>query len=158
MGTTVLGIDPGKNGGVAVTEAGLLVDALPYTGGNLCQLLEIHAPALAVIEKVHAMPAQGVSSMFSFGMVYGEALGILLAYGYSEAAGNLLLVPPQRWKRAYGLIGGDKAASVAKAKDLFRGAEFLPSKRSRKPADGMAEAALISLYGFRSQKEGESDG
>ncbi|MFQ6105415.1 MAG: hypothetical protein ACE5OP_14165 [Candidatus Glassbacteria bacterium] len=46
------------------------------------------------MEQVHAMPKQGVVSMFSFGQGFGIWLGILACHRVPYE-----LVAPQRWKR-----------------------------------------------------------
>lgn len=62
-------------------------------------------------------PGQGAASMFSFGHAAGLAEGVVTALQIP-----LVLVTPQSWKRAAGLIGSDKAASLAVAARLFPGA------------------------------------
>lgn len=148
-----LGIDPGKKGGIAVLRDFTLLAYAPYTSVNLCRLVLEHKPRLVTVEKVHAMPGQGVTSMFSFGQIYGEALGILKAYGYGLDAGTLLLVAPQTWKKAYRLINQPKAASIAEAMRLYPEWDFKATERSRKPSDGIADAVLIARYGYTLEHE-----
>jgi len=50
-----------------------------------------------VMEKVHAMPGQGVTSMFNFGRGVGIWEGIFAALGWEPE-----LVTPQTWKKEYG--------------------------------------------------------
>jgi crossover junction endodeoxyribonuclease RuvC len=59
-------------------------------------------PDLAVVEKVGAMPKQGVSSTFKFGAAYGSILGILAALKI-----RTILVSPTVWKGHFAL-GADK--------------------------------------------------
>jgi crossover junction endodeoxyribonuclease RuvC len=101
---------------------------------------------LVAVESVHAMPGQGVTSMFTFGQGFGVILGICCHAGYTELNHRLVLVTPQKWKTFHGLIGCDKTASIARAMSLYPGEGFRPSARARKPSDGMAEAALIANY------------
>ena len=82
-----MGIDPGMTGGIAITDFdSMFVRAWRYPGdiestskliGDLVRNMTI---PLAAIERVHAMPGQGVSSMFKFGMNFGGWMGILAAY------------------------------------------------------------------------------
>lgn len=95
------------------------------------------------IEQVHAMPKQGVSSMFRMGQGLGLWEGICAGMGLPVE-----LVPPQRWKKAMLSAGGgsDKGVSIARAQQLMpEAAEFL----TRKKDDGRAEALLIALWKVR---------
>lgn len=71
--------------------------------------------AKALLEKVHAMPGQGVTSMFTFGKGYGFLRGCLSSGGIPFDD-----VTPQAWQKALGcLTKGDKNVSKAKAQQLF---------------------------------------
>ena len=103
---------------------------------------------LVVIESVHAMPGQGVSSMFNFGMGFGIWLGILASKSIPYE-----LVTPQRWKKdMLADIPGDdkKARSVIAAKRMFPDLEF-PLKKDH----DKAEAVLLAAWGTR--KYGRQD-
>lgn len=94
------------------------------------------------IESVNAMPGQGVTSMFNFGMGYGIILGVLAAL---QMGGTR--VSPVRWKR-YVLkdMGKGKEASIVRAMELFphvAGNLVVGNKKY----DGRAEALLLSYYG-----------
>jgi len=91
----------------------------------------------ATIEGVHAMPRQGVSSMFSLGEGYGMWLGILAALGIPYS-----IVSARDWKRAYGL-DSDKGRSRAEA---LRRWPTLADQLNRKRDHGRAEALLIARY------------
>lgn len=152
----IVGIDPGKTGGVAVLGGGGLMHAgsrmfMLSTGNKreavnataLRDWLDTHAPlgvGRFVIEQVSAMPRQGVASSFNFGRFAGavEALAELYAV-------PVHLVTPAVWKKAMRL-DHDKA----KALDLAR-REFGPHDGlwDIKANDGIAEAALLALYWHR---------
>ena len=69
----------------------------------------------AMLENVHSMPKQGVSSSFKFGQHFGFLRGILTAQGIPFE-----LVTPQKWQKAMGcLTKGDKNISKAAAQRLF---------------------------------------
>lgn len=89
-----------------------------------------------VIEKVHAMPADGGSAAFSFGEAFGAFKAIACSLGF-----EVYLVTPQAWKKDCQLIGTDKNASLDLAIDKF-GPDFFTLKRHHNRAD----AALIALY------------
>ena len=142
-----LGIDPGKAGGYAWIWDGK-VTVHPWDDQNFVQdmhMLSLCADKpIAAVEKVGAMPHQGVTSMFSFGQSYGFILGVLTAFGIGYQ-----LVPPGVWKREYGLLHTQKQDSVAVAKRLFPGVSLLPTERCRKESDGMSDSLLLAEYARR---------
>ena len=99
--------------------------------------------AVCCLEHVGAMPGQGVTSMFSFGQNFGWIQGALQALSIPYE-----LIRPQKWKKEFS-ITGDKNSSIAVCKRLFPEVSLLPSERSRKENDGMAEALLMAEYARR---------
>lgn len=134
-----VGIDPGASGAVAVVTAHGIVDKEPFeTETDARDFLESWCGSgnqlFAVLEKVHAMPKQGVTSTFKFGMNYGVWRGLLccLRIPFDE-------VTPQRWQKALGcLTHGDKNISKARAQALF--------PRVEKITHRIADALLIAEY------------
>jgi crossover junction endodeoxyribonuclease RuvC len=160
MYDTFIGIDPGKSGAVAVINSvpeGNSIDAfdVPVVKGTkgapsydtsamvsiLTKLIDGRQP-YAMIESVHAMPGQGVTSMFNFGMGYGLWLGIVAALKIPYT-----LVSPVRWKKAMLTdVRQDKGVSRLRAKQLFPAqAELF----DRVKDDGRAEAILMAEFGRR---------
>ena len=142
-----IGIDPGKKGGVAtISEDGVKV--YQWDDQRFIEDMRQHAnwldKCVAAVEKVGAMPGQGVTSMFSFGQSYGFILGVLAAFGIPYQ-----LVSPATWKREFGLLKSQKQDSVDVCKRLFPGVNLLPTERCRKESDGMAEATLTAEYARR---------
>ena len=141
-----VGIDPGKKGAYAVIR-GKEVYVFPWDDEafvrSMGALKDDGDDVTACVEKVGAMPGQGVTSMFSFGKSAGFIEGVLSAFGFSYQ-----LVPPQKWKKEYSL-GSDKTDSVTVCKHLFPGISLLPTARCRKDSDGMAEAVLMAEYARR---------
>lgn len=140
-----IGIDPGKKGGYAIIAArGTLV--YPWDDNMFAEDIRSFGgnPCIAAVEKVGAMPGQGVTSMFSFGQSYGFILGVLTAFSIPYQ-----LVPPRKWKAEFGLLNTEKQASVDVAKRLFPGVNLLPSDRCRKESDGMSDSLLIAEYARR---------
>lgn len=155
--TLFIGIDPGLYGAIAVYDAGanlLSVHDIPTheLTVNGKKRLQIDKHALshlfmwdlligrAFVEDVHSMPAQGVASSFKFGFVAG-----CIQQAVVDAGFELVLVPPQVWKRRFNLTS-DKDASRARASELLPAhAHLWPLKKH----DGRAEAALLALYGAR---------
>ena len=141
-----VGIDPGLAGGIGVIREGSDINTMLYTPERLIELLKQFADDSHVqffVEHVHAMPKQGVSSTFNFGMGFGRILGILEAFNRPYT-----LVKPQTWKRAMG-VTADKKTSIRKSQELFPQVSLLPTPRCRVPGDGLAEALLIAEYGRR---------
>ena len=151
-----IGIDPGKKGAIAVINnlnCLSLIDC-PLINNKINNKKDINIKEIkekleefepittntkwfAVIEKAQAMPGQGVTSMFNYGKGYGIYLGILTTLGIPFCE-----IRPQVWKKEFNLIKQDKAASVAKARELY------PQMASKllKTKDGRAEALLIAEY------------
>lgn len=141
-----IGVDPGKKGGVAIIDGdGVKVYAWDDQAFvNVMAATMNKGKCVAAVEKVGAMPGQGVTSMFSFGQSFGFILGVLTAFGIGYQ-----LVSPTLWKREFGLLHTEKQASVDVAKRLFPGVSLLPTERCRKESDGMSDALLICEYARR---------
>jgi crossover junction endodeoxyribonuclease RuvC len=104
---------------------------------------------VAAVEKVGAMPGQGVTSMFHFGKSAGYIEGVLTALGIPYQ-----LVPPVKWKRAFSLVGKDKKASIETCRKLFPELDLKRTERCRTDSDGKAESALLACYAMRHFREG----
>lgn len=150
MTALVIGIDPGLSGALAILDErgtiALLADlpvirdrSLAWIDGGEFQSILLGAirgrPARAVVERVSAMPRQGVASSFQFGVGFGSVLSILQALHLP-----LELVTAAQWKKALGL-SSDKRASLHKARLLFPTAELHLAKH-----DGRAEALLLAHH------------
>lgn len=147
-----VGVDPGKNGGYAVIATGedkaeKAVYVYPWDDAffacEMCSLAAMKVGVIACVEKVGAMPGQGVTSMFSFGKSAGYIEGVLTALGIPYQ-----LVMPRRWKGEFGL-NGKKENSIEVCKRLFPDVELRASNRCRKDSDGMAEALLMAEFARR---------
>lgn len=114
MKGAIAAIDPGAiSGAIAI----LFPDGEVYVGDLAVVNGQLDAAALsrivadmrvgcAVVEKVGAMPKQGLASTFKFGFACGAIQGVLVANGIPTH-----YVAPQVWKRHFNLIGKDKEAS-----------------------------------------------
>ena len=143
-----IGIDPGKNGGIAViNDSDNSVDTYTFSEERIVAELLIRyilkQDCKCVLEKVNAMPGQGVVSMFNFGQNYGFIQGVLKAYNIPFE-----LVPPQKWKKEFS-VTSDKNTSIEVCKRLFPGVNLKATERCKKDHDGIAEALLIAEYGRR---------
>lgn len=145
----IIGIDPGATGAFALlSDDGELqfVRDMPVVDINgrkrvsaaaVAELIREWNPRLAIIEKVGAMPKQGVSGMFAFGYSAGVLEGVCAA-----AAVSVVFAHPATWKRAMG-VTADKGTSRLAACRMW------PTKHqlfARVKDDGRAEAALLGAY------------
>ena len=92
------------------------------------------------IEDVHAMPKQGVSSTFKFGMAVGAIQAIV-----ELTRAPWLIVRPQIWKKDVG-VTSDKNTSLELARRLWPRAPL-----SRQKDHGIAEALLLAEWLRRNQ-------
>ena len=97
---------------------------------------------MAVIEKVSAMPKQGVTSMFRFGMSWGLVRGIC-----SGLRVPYTLVRPQTWKKEMMPDMKEKGQSIDKVRELMPYLQ-LPLKKDHNKAD----ALLLAVFGARMLK------
>ncbi len=142
---TYLGIDPGISGGIAFLfpDGNLFVYDIPTVDGEVCVdtvvgILKTHGKIeMAAIERAQAMPKQGVSSTFKYGVAYG-----MLRSAVTICRIPYRLVSPRVWKKRFGL-DSNKELSRAMAIRLWPGCGLF----SRKMDHGRAEAALIARYG-----------
>ncbi len=142
----IMGIDPGKLGGIAVRDVfaeKVWAIKMPETERDVWDFIRpIKADSdeiFAYIEHVHSMPGQGVSSMFKFGMNYGMLRAFLIAAGIPFEK-----VSPGVWQRGMRcLSGGDKNVTKARAQELFPELKIIHAT---------ADALLIMEYGRRKQK------
>lgn len=150
-----LGIDPGLSGGLALHDGHELVAtfAMPtksnvVDGASIAQLIRAYAPACACIESVTSRPRQ--AGVFNFGFNTGVLHGVCMA----EAV-PVHLLAPAKWKRYFGLQRGqDESYKDGKNASRALAAQLFPEHAkafARVKDDGVAEAALIALYGAQPQ-------
>jgi crossover junction endodeoxyribonuclease RuvC len=146
----VLGIDPGASGALVLLENGQPIEWTEMPTLKIGKATRVNAAALAdwiasvcctqvYVEQVHAMPGQGVVSMFNFGHSCGTVMGVLGAMCLPYA-----MVTPQEWKKAAGLIGTDKDAARSRAIQIWPKWRDLDKKGK---GQALADAALIAAYG-----------
>lgn len=143
-----IGIDPGKSGGWAViNEDWGETETHPWDDKAFVTAMEPYCglgnEVRCCLEKVGAMPGQGVTSMFSFGKSAGFIEGVLTALAIPYQ-----LVPPQTWKKVFSL-NASKLNSIEVCQKLFPDVDLMRTERCKKPHDGMAEALLMAEYARR---------
>ena len=144
--STIIGIDPGKNGAIAwITDGKPCVDKMPDTLKDLWEIITGITYQIiktggsghtckAYIEAVHSSPQMGVVSAFTFGQGFGHLEMALTAAGIPFER-----VTPQKWQKAMGcLTKGDKNVSKRRAQELFP---------QMKITHATADALLIAEYG-----------
>lgn len=162
----VMAVDPGLDGGLAfLQDTGEILhyQKMPTrpvledgkrTGKRIIDIAQIAAmvarlePEQVFIERVHAMPKQGVTSMFTFGMGYGMILGLCLSL---EAIIHTELVTPQKWQKfMYAQLCG-APGMAPKERAMARFYEIWPELLDQNVThDGIIDALLIAEYGRRS--------
>ncbi len=149
-----IGIDPGKGGAVGIISPGFSVEVFDapmawvrgtklrreYSVQAMVKILKAQSslsPVIIGIESVHAMPGQGVTSMFSMGYGLGLWVAIVATLGFRYE-----LITPQRWQKAmlYG-EGKGKDAARLKAQAMFPECDL-----SLKKHHGRADALLLAEY------------
>lgn len=149
-----IGVDPGASGSIcAINEKAfpVLTFALKdSTDEDIIEALTMmkgaRLPMSGVLERVHAMPKQGVSSTFKFGASFG-ALGAHMAW----AGIRRELVSPHKWQQSLGCLSrGNKNVTKRKAQEMF------PSVRvTHAIADGLLLALYALKFGIWKEEEHE---
>lgn len=144
-----IGIDPGKNGGIAVFRLGKLrTYKMPGTAKDLYNLLKkltIFPNTFCYLEKVQGLPKMGGGAMFTFGQGYGHLEMALLALKVRHET-----VTPQKWQKEFqiGTKGKDKS-SVWKNKLKAKAQQLNPDHKINL---WNADCILIAEYGRRNFK------
>lgn len=142
----VVGIDPGKAGGIAyINLKNNMVAAIPMPETERDILDELNiligtANIVVYLERVGTIFAKGgkvsPKAMFSFGQGYGFLRGAIMG---SQI--RLENVQPQTWQKALGCLSkGDKNVTKQRAQELFP---------NMKITHATADALLIAEFGRR---------
>lgn len=145
MSGAILAVDPGAvSGALAIlTQAGnLVVGDLPVVNGQMdaaafARIVRDMKVTVAVVERVGAMPKQGVASTFKFGKAVGIIEGVLMAREVP-----IHYVVPAMWKRHFGLLSKPKEAARALAICRHPEIQGLELKKHH----GRADALLMLDY------------
>ena len=158
MQNVIIGIDPGKGGGLAVSVKGVIKEfhKYPTTQQDLYYTMyeilnNYKGIPLAYLEQVHAFPTDGRSSAFKFGTNYGIWKGLLLGLQI-----DYKLVAPQTWMKSLGL-SKDKKERKNQLKEMaqrvvdkqFNNFNELKNKRVTLHT---SDAVLISIYGYMAER------
>jgi Holliday junction resolvasome RuvABC endonuclease subunit len=142
-----IGVDPGSTtGAYAILRENGNYDIEEWEdeyrfASDIAEWKEMYRIYFAVVEAVHSMPKQGVSSVFKFGTSYGLARGVLAAHSI-----RVELITPQTWQKAM-LHNADgpntKTRSICAARRNF------PDLQLKKTQHGKSDAILMALYAMR---------
>jgi len=162
MNTTVIGIDPGASGALSYTNSKEIDvrsqkchESISYRniGLNIVTTAYTDKKIVAYIEKVHAMPHDGRSSLFKFGVNYGVWLGLLHSkIGHtSKNLKQIVEVSPQKWMKFWENKIGEKLPKVKKdRKNKLK--EIASNYTSEKVTLWNADAILITMYGMYTEQ------
>lgn len=159
---TIIGIDPGLQGAVAVVSTENAVAHVldtpvvsftknkkvrtGYDVPGMARLLTLFRGArndmMIYLEQVNAHPENAVRAAFLMGRGVGTWEGVIGALHLP-----LQYVTPVVWKRHHALLGTDKQAARLKAQQLFPSADL-----RRKKDVGRADALLIAAWGKAQQR------
>ena len=144
----VAGIDPGKDGGVAIRcpNGSWVAFPIPLVGKDIGvaqiadELCSLNVTRV-VIERQQSMPKQGLVSTFTIGRNYGMLLGMLAARQIP-----FVEITAQQWKgRILKGTKKDKPAAISYANRIAPSVDLTPGKRTT-PHDGMADAICMAEY------------
>lgn len=142
-----IGVDPGSKTGAYADIRDGKAEVFPWDEvffvQHMTALAVLDDDVIAVVEKVGAMPKQGVSSTWVFAENFGFIQGVLSALGI-----GFQLVPPRVWKKEYSL-GHEKAKSIEVCHRLFPEVDLKRTPRSRTNDNNFAEALLMAEYARR---------
>lgn len=150
-GEMVMGVDPGTSGGFAVLDARKnVIVAQKFDGLTESDIWDAMKPytlapemIVAVLEKVSAMPDQGVTSVFTFGDSWGFLRGLLVA-----SAVRREYVRPQEWQKLFRLPTTKECGSKTAKKNANK-AEAQRQFPEIKMTHAIADALLIAEYARR---------
>jgi crossover junction endodeoxyribonuclease RuvC len=169
---TVAGIDPGNSGAIAIMrdhkivatyKMPLLEEDAPVVRKRKGKATKVQLKVIDVrtlhliltewsvdevyVERVAAMPGQGVTSMFTFGQSYGR----ILATAYL-AAPTVHKVSPRVWQKEMFVHASPEAVTTKTASvevtKLLHPEATLRFKGSKADHHGVADAVLLAHYGF----------
>lgn len=162
----VVACDPGQSGSIVRLGRGQLTvkrgfKTLQDIAEAFAHLTVASRPEYIVIEAVHAMPGQGVCSMFSFGKSTGVFYGAFYHYCAIRSGLQLDEVSPQKWQNWY-----KKELGLALAAGEFSSENILPMvlserfveqcrkklhKGERRVDHNAADAVLMALWRLATQ-------
>lgn len=156
----LVGIDPGKRGGIAAINEHHDIVCLSTMPENIMEFSDImtafktkrHA-VMVYLEKAQVFPGNGACGMFNYGKHYGELVTALRFVGLPFRE-----VSPKTWtsKMHQGCDATHpKAKSKIAIKRIFPDIDLSDPKnpKSKKIHEGILDALIIAEYGFHDMLE-----
>jgi len=149
----IIGIDPGKNGGITTIYGDNVVDIskmpsspeLFYQHLIFLGLPRAYSGKLTIlIEDVHSMPSDSSKGAFTFGRGLGQLEGVIAAMGLVD---SLKRVSPMKWMN-YFKLKRDKATET-KTQYKNRIKQLASIKSKTKLTLATCDSYLIALYGTK---------
>jgi len=146
--THIIGIDPGKGGGIgrviSVDKNIWSAYKCPKTIDEMVEIIKTFKKfavrPICYLESVHAFPTDGRSSAFKFGENFGVWKGILSSFDIETK-----LVTPQKWQKHFGELPKVKKDRKAKLKQIAT------DKTKIKATLNTADALCITVYGYETR-------
>ena len=157
---SILAIDPGKSGAVArlSVKGSLMLQRDFKCEEDIAEgLIQLYQPGDELVaENVHAMPGQGVCSMFSFGTAFGVARGAayVLEHAGRGAGGTIpkgvFLVSPQAWQNFFRRHCDIPKGTLFQSRDLAGAIwpHYAETWFRRKKDHNSADAALMAAWRY----------
>lgn len=152
----VIGIDPGATGGIFAVDSKnrrALMLSCSSVDVETVQAIEgaiefLHESVdVVMLEKVHAFPGQGVSSVFTFGERYGVIKGAVIALNVKMAT-----VHPKTWQKEFSISVPSDAGTPAQRKKQLKNKSY-DTARSLYPSvefkKDQADAVMLAEYALR---------
>ena len=142
----VIGIDPGKGGGVAVITDNIVeIHNCPKTVSGMAHLIGMCLTDVAAyrtkvfLEKVWAFPTDGRVGLFTFGENYGQWQGILASHELEP-----IPVTPKEWQAHFEI---EKGLKKDIRKRILKQIAIDRCPSTKKITLKTADALLIAIYG-----------
>ena len=152
-----IGIDPGKNGALAMIRESKGVSLIDFDLKAYIDLLSYFKSSIKSydmfigIERVHAMPGEGVKSSFSFGERVGELKGIISTLGFDT---NTEWILPQTWQKHINTDSNRGKKAIADSLlSLYPSADLYGPRGGLK--DGRSDALGIANYIHQKYRQDE---
>jgi hypothetical protein len=171
----IIGIDPGLHGGIATINSKEIIvaraiptitiqvngkDRTTYNHTEVAYVFSklVEDDCFAVLEEQQPRPTfykdkqgkvkkQGATSLYTTGCGFCLLKQALVDFEISHE-----IIPPKEWQKTFGISsskGNTKTQSIEICKRLFPNLSLLPTPKSRKDSDGLADAALIAEFARR---------
>ena len=175
VGMIYIGVDPGLRGSISTIDPEGIITAIPIptitiqknnknrTTYNHTEVRNIFRElgkhdCFAVLEEQQPRPTyykdkqgkvkkQGATSLYTTGCGFCLLKQALIDFEIPHE-----IVLSKEWQKTFGITGGKgntKTQSIETCKRLFPNLSLLPTARSRKESDGLADAALIAEFAKR---------